>query len=159
VNSLWASLPSDLAQVEIVPVGVKKLPSIGRPSTVMAGYASQLARESRQAGARSKTDPRRHSTFLTLCFVSPAMMRKRMASGTQSDQVFFEIISALTAKLLVMNLQIRFASAALTSPAITAPHLLPQSFVQLRIKPQARLFGYYPVHEACSVTSCRNACR
>ena len=68
-------------------------------------------------------------------------MHNCMTSVTLRDQVLLGIISALTAKLLVVNFQIRSAPAALTSPAITAQHLLSKSIVQLEIKSQARLFG------------------
>ena len=82
-----------------------------------------------------------------------------MASGTQGDQVLFGIIAALAAKFLVVNLKIRPGAATLASPAIATKYLLPEPFVQLGIKPQARLLGSNPVHEAFSVTSCRKACR
>ena len=71
---------------------------------------------------------------------SVGTMHKRMASGTQRNQVLFGIITALATKLLVVNLQIQSAAATLTPPAITPQHLLPESFVQLGIKSQAWLF-------------------
>lgn len=55
-----------LGQVEIVPIGVKKLPSIGRPSTVMAGYVSQAARRSSRQGAQSKNRSSQALYLLTL---------------------------------------------------------------------------------------------
>ena len=80
--------------------------------------------------------------------------------ATQSVIRFcFGIIAALAAKFFVVNLQVRSGPATLASPAIAAQHLFSELFVRLGIKPQARLFGSNPVHEAFSVTSCRKACR
>ena len=55
-----------------------------------------------------------------------------MASGTERDQVVFEIISAPAAEFLVVDLQIRSAVAALTSPSIAAQDLSSELLVQLR---------------------------
>ena len=82
-----------------------------------------------------------------------------MAFRTKGNQVFFGIVAALTTKFLVVNLQIRSASAALARPTIAAQDMAPEPSVQLGIKSQSRLFGQNPVHEAFAVTSCRKACR
>jgi hypothetical protein len=68
-------------------------------------------------------------------------MYQQMTCGAQRDQVLFGILTTLTPKLLVVNLQIQSASADLASPAITPQHLLAESLVQPWIKPQPRLFG------------------
>src|SRR5713101_6913737 len=82
-----------------------------------------------------------------------------MASGTQRDQVLLGVISGPAAKFFVVNLQVRSGPTALASPAISTQHLLPESFIQLGIKPQARALGSNAVHDAFSVTSCRKAWR
>jgi hypothetical protein len=84
---------------------------------------------------------------------------QRVTYEAERNQVLLGIITALTTKFLVVNLQIRSASAALTSPTIAAQYLLPKLFVELAIKSHARLFGCNPVHKAFSVTSWRKACR
>jgi hypothetical protein len=88
----------------------------------------------------------------------PAMYQ-RMTREAESNQVWFGIITAPAAKILVMNLKVRASPARLTSPTVAAQHLFAESFVQLEIEPQAWLFGENPIHEAFSATSCRKAWR
>jgi hypothetical protein len=59
----------------------------------------------------------------------------------------------------VVDLQISPGTTDLALPAIAAQYLFPQLFVKLGIKSQARPLGSNPLHEAFSVTSCRNASR
>ena len=99
------------------------------------------------------------SCFLRRIFDLAELVNVFMAVGAEGNQILFRIVAALAAKLLVVNLQVRPGSARLASPAVAAQNLLSESFVPLGIKPQARLFGSNPVHEAFSVTSCRKACR
>ena len=86
-------------------------------------------------------------------------MQQGMASRAQRDQILFGIITTVAAKVFVVNFQTRFAATALAGPTVAAQHLLPESFVQLEIEPQAWLFGQNPIHDAFSATSCRKACR
>jgi len=64
-----------------------------------------------------------------------------MACGAQRDQVRFEIVTTLTAKLFVVHLEVRSAPATLASPTITPQHLLSELFVQPGIKSLSWLFG------------------
>jgi hypothetical protein len=86
-------------------------------------------------------------------------MYLRVTYGTERNQVLLGIIAAMAAKILVVNLKVRPGPARLTSPTVTAQHVLPESIVQLGIEPQAWLFGQNPIHDAFSATSCRKACR
>ena len=102
------------------------------------------------------TSPNRRGCPRQRGTIVPAM-RKRMASDTQGNQVLLGIISALATKFFVVNLEVRPGPARLTSPTVAAQHLLPESFIQLEIEPQAWLFGQNLIHEAFSATSCRKA--
>jgi hypothetical protein len=82
-----------------------------------------------------------------------------VTSDAERNQVCVRILAALAAKYLVVDLQIRRSPTTLAFPTITPQHLLPESFVQLRIEAQARAFGKNSVHEAFAVTSCRKASR
>jgi hypothetical protein len=46
-----------------------------------------------------------------------------MAASTEGDQVFFGVITAVAAKFLVVNLQIRSRATQLASPAVTPQDL------------------------------------
>jgi len=82
-----------------------------------------------------------------------------VALGAQGDQVRVVIISLLAAPLLVMDLKFLSGTANLAFPAIALQYLSSQLVVRLPIKPEARLLGKNPVHEAFGVTSSRKACR
>jgi hypothetical protein len=60
---------------------------------------------------------------------SSGAMYYRMAFSTQRDQVILRIITTPTAKILVMNLQVRPGPARLASPTVATQHLLPESIV------------------------------
>jgi hypothetical protein len=51
-------------------------------------------------------------------------MRSGVALSAKGDEVLLGIVAGLTAKLLVMNFQVRHCSARLTSPAITTQDAL-----------------------------------
>jgi hypothetical protein len=53
------------------------------------------------------------------------------------DQVRFRVISQMTPKFLVVNLQVRHRSAGLTPPAIATQYLLPELLVGRSIESQA----------------------
>jgi hypothetical protein len=82
-----------------------------------------------------------------------------MTSRAQCDEVALRVFATLATKFLVVNLKIRSAAADLALPAIPPQYVFTESVVQAGVKSLSWLFCVYSVHEACSVTSCRNACR
>ena len=82
-----------------------------------------------------------------------------MTSSTQGNQIQVVIRALLAAQLLVVHLQVLFATTDLASPSIAAQHVFAELVVQNGIEPHPGLFGWNPVHEVFSVTRCRNACR
>ena len=86
-------------------------------------------------------------------------MLSRVTCDAERNQVCIRILTALAAKYLVVNLQIRPSPTTLAFPTVTPQHLLPESFVQLRIEAPARAFGKNAFQDASPVTSCRKACR
>ena len=62
--------------------------------------------------------------FRVLCIIS-ALMRTRVACGTERDQVLFGVVARMAAKLFVMDFQVRHRAARLTPPAVATQHLLP----------------------------------
>ena len=82
-----------------------------------------------------------------------------MAARAQRDQIRLLVFALLTPQLLVVDMQVFLGATELASPAIALQHLFSQLIVHLGIKPQARLFGSNPLHEAFPVTSWRKACR
>jgi hypothetical protein len=76
-----------------------------------------------------------------------------MAAGAQRYQIQIVIVPLPAAKLFVMDLKVLSGTTELTFPAIAAQDLFSELIVRLRIKPQARLLGPNPIHEAFSVTS------
>ena len=82
-----------------------------------------------------------------------------MADGAKGDQIRVVIVALLAAQLLVVDMKVLFGTTDLASPAIALQHLFSELVVWFGIKPKAWLLGSEPVHEAFSVTSCRNACR
>jgi hypothetical protein len=61
-----------------------------------------------------------------------------VAVRTESDEVFFRIISRLAPQLDVVHLQVGPASALLAAPAIPAQHLPTQFLVSFLIELDAR---------------------
>jgi hypothetical protein len=74
-----------------------------------------------------------------------------MTRRTQRNQVLFRIIAGMAAKFLMVDFQVRHASAGLTSPAITAQHLVPQSFECFSVESNATVFGGSSIHETFSL--------
>ncbi len=87
-----------------------------------------------------------------------AEMRGSVARTAKCNEVVFGIDTAVTAKLFVVNLQIRHRPARLTSPAIATQHLATQRLVCNWIQFQAWVFWVRRIHEAFSVKPSRNAC-
>ena len=81
-----------------------------------------------------------------------------MAPCTERDQVVLGIGAGVTAKLVVVNFQVRHCAARLTPPAITTKDLLPKILVQPRIQPQRVGFRSSRAHGALSLRPPRNAC-
>ena len=57
-----------------------------------------------------------------------------MACGAERDQVLFGVMTRVTAKLFVVDLQVRHRATGLTPPAVTAQDLLTESLVRRRIQ-------------------------
>jgi hypothetical protein len=53
--------------------------------------------------------------------------------SAQRNQILFAIVSALTAKLLVMDLKLIGAAAALALPSVSFQNLQAKSFIRLSI--------------------------
>ncbi|SPF44439.1 hypothetical protein SBA1_530075 [Candidatus Sulfotelmatobacter kueseliae] len=62
-------------------------------------------------------------------------MRIGVARSAKGDKVLLRIIAGVTAKLLVVNFQVRHRAARLTTPAVAAQDLLTQSFIRNLIEP------------------------
>jgi len=63
--------------------------------------------------------------------VPDAFVHKPVARRTQSDQVQLGIVTGVTTKCAVMNLQVLHAAARLTAKAIPAQDILAESAVRL----------------------------
>jgi len=74
-----------------------------------------------------------------------------MAPQTQRNEVGLGIASALAAKFLVMDFQVRHRSTGLASPSVASQYLLPQSFIRAAIEPQAWIFRPQFAHAASSL--------
>ena len=66
---------------------------------------------------------------------SSAVMRSGVARSAKGNEVLLGIIAGLTAKLFVVNFQVRHSPTRLTPPAIATQHLSPQTLVFHRIRP------------------------
>lgn len=64
-----------------------------------------------------------------------------MASGAQGDEIVLCVPTLLTPELIVVDLQIRYRSAALTSPAIALEHLQPEMLIGIAFQGNAPAFG------------------
>jgi hypothetical protein len=96
-----------------------------------------------------------------LRFSSPytSVMDAGLAGGTKGDQVLFDILAGVAAKLFVMDFQVRHCPTGLTSPAVATQHLLTQSLVRLWIESQARRVRIPRTHGTFSLKPSRNASR
>ena len=81
-----------------------------------------------------------------------------MAERAECDQVLFGVRARVTAKFFVVDFQVRHLAARLTTPAVTAQYLLPQTLVLYRIQPETNGLRANRVHEAFSLMPPRNAC-
>jgi hypothetical protein len=71
-----------------------------------------------------------------------------MATGTESDEILFFVITLPASRLDMVNLQVRLAAAILTTPAVTLQDLPAQPSVSLRWQAETRLFLGKRNHEA-----------
>jgi hypothetical protein len=74
-------------------------------------------------------------------------MQGQVAVAAQRDQVLLRIIPGLTAKFLVMDLEVLQAPAGLTSPSIPLQDFSTKVLVQFRIQSQAWLLRSNPTHD------------
>ncbi len=63
-----------------------------------------------------------------------------MATGTQNHNIFFSVMSAVTPKFFVMDLELLHASAVLTSPIIALEHLSAEFLILERVELDPRVF-------------------
>ena len=70
-----------------------------------------------------------------------------MTGRTQSDQVILGIVPGSVAELFMMNLKIRKAAAALTSPSIPLQHFSTELLVGFGREPQTGMFGPDRIYE------------
>jgi hypothetical protein len=75
-------------------------------------------------------------------------MQGEVAVAAQRDQVLVGIIPGLTAKFLVMNLEVLQAPAGLTSPSIPLQDFSTKLLVQFGIQSQAWLLRSNLTHDA-----------
>ena len=75
-------------------------------------------------------------------------MQGQVAVAAQRDQVLLGIIPGLTAKFLVMNLEVLQAPAGLTSPSIPLQDFSTKLLVQFGIHSQAWLLRSNLTHDA-----------
>jgi len=85
-------------------------------------------------------------------------MQGQVAVAAQRDQVLLRIISGLTAKFLVMSLEVLQAPAGLTSPSIPLQDFSTKLLVQFWIQSQAWLLRTNLTHDAFSRRFSRKAC-
>jgi hypothetical protein len=78
-----------------------------------------------------------------------------MAFDAKSDQVFEAVMSELTPRLDVMNLQVLDCAAILTAPSIPPENPLAKILVSLRSQHSARLFGTQSRH-GIPLISCKS---
>ena len=69
-----------------------------------------------------------------------ASVHSIVTSRAQGDQILSRVIAALTAKFLVMDLEIGRTATGLTSPSISLQDLFTKPLVRFGIEPQARMF-------------------
>jgi hypothetical protein len=62
-------------------------------------------------------------------------MRCFVACCTQRNQILFDVVSQLAARLKVVNLQIFPSSTTLATPAVAPKHLAAQATIGFRLKP------------------------
>jgi len=84
-------------------------------------------------------------------------MNGTMTNRAERDQVVFIVGSEVTAKLLVVNLEVGHAAAGLTAPAIALKYLASQLRVRSWIQAQANLLGSNG-HATFSAMAARKLC-
>jgi hypothetical protein len=84
-------------------------------------------------------------------------MHLLVAIGTERDKVLFLIATRVAAEFEMMYLQILHATADLASPAVALENLPMQFVVAVRVESEPRGLGADCAHEACGLTSDRNA--
>ena len=86
-------------------------------------------------------------------------MKPRVTITAERDQVFFGILTGMTPKFLVMNLEIFQRSAALASPSIALKNRFAKLFVGLKRETHRPVFWAHWVHEAIRFACSRNLWR
>jgi hypothetical protein len=66
-----------------------------------------------------------------------------VAICTKGDEVLFRVMAGVTAKLLVVDFQVRHRAARLTPPPITTQDLPPKPLVRYGVQPHVREAGVH----------------
>ena len=85
-------------------------------------------------------------------------VRLPMAGVAKGDQVQLRVGPAVTAKLLMMDFQIRHRAAGLAAPGVASKHLLAKVLVGFGFEPRPWLCRSYALHEALDRIDSRNVC-
>ena len=96
------------------------------------------------------------------CILSPvsySSVNWAVATQAERDEVAFVILAGVAAELFVVGFKVGHGTAQLTSPSVSAQHLLSKILVILLLEPDWRLFRQNLLHWIWSFTICRNACR
>ena len=91
--------------------------------------------------------------------VSYSSVNWAVATQAERDQIAFIIRTTVATKLFMVDFKVGHGTAQLTSPAISAQHLLSKILVILLLEPDRCLFRQNLLHWICSFTICRNAWR
>src|SRR5712692_4239257 len=90
--------------------------------------------------------------------MTSASVKTIVTRRAQSDEVLLGVIPGVTAKFLVMDLEIARTAAGLTFPSIPPQDLRTKLLVGFWIEDQTGMFWSDRVHEVCPFTCARNAC-
>jgi len=77
-----------------------------------------------------------------------------VAICAEGNQIVFGIFPRVTAKLLVMEFQVRHGTAELASPAVALKNALAEFFVVVSSQPDRHLLLQKLIHCVLSFTSC-----
>ena len=62
-------------------------------------------------------------------------MESFVTGGAQRDEILFDVLSELTPRADVVNLELIHATTALAAPPVTIQHALAQATVRFRLEP------------------------
>jgi hypothetical protein len=85
-------------------------------------------------------------------------MHSGVACRTERNQVLLRVVAGVAAEFFVVDFEVGLRATQLTSETVAKRHLVAELFVQFVIKPQERLLRSFLIHDAFSVTWCRNVC-